>query len=104
VIAWMVAVAGSYVMNSYVTFAAESPRLRWKHFSLRASGILGVIANTELWSRQNSSRYATKISRSASPFWSILDVAFRGFRRARRDTKTRVAFNFRNSGFACAKT
>ncbi len=32
VLAWMVAVSGSYVMNSYVTFAAESGRkLRWKH-------------------------------------------------------------------------
>ncbi len=33
VLAWMVAVSGSYVMNSYVTFAAESGRkLRWKSF------------------------------------------------------------------------
>jgi putative flippase GtrA len=48
VIAWLVAVSGSYVMNSYVTFAAESGRkLRWKSFfAFAASGILGVIANT----------------------------------------------------------
>lgn len=48
VIAWMVAVSGSYVMNSYVTFAAESGRrLRWKSYAaFAASGILGVIANT----------------------------------------------------------
>lgn len=48
VIAWMVAVSGSYVMNSYVTFAAESGRkLRWtSFFAFAASGILGVIANT----------------------------------------------------------
>jgi len=48
VLAWMVAVSGSYVMNSYVTFAAESGRkLRWKSFFVfAASGILGVIANT----------------------------------------------------------
>ena len=44
VLAWMVAVSGSYVMNSYVTFAAESGRkLRWKSFfAFVASGILGV--------------------------------------------------------------
>lgn len=48
VLAWMVAVSGSYVMNSYVTFAAESGRkLRWKSFfAFAAAGILGVIANT----------------------------------------------------------
>ena len=40
VLAWMVAVSGSYVMNSYVTFAAESGRkLRWKaFFDLRRRG------------------------------------------------------------------
>lgn len=48
VVAWMVAVSGSYVMNSYVTFAAESGRkLRWKSFfAFAAAGILGVVANT----------------------------------------------------------
>ena len=48
VIAWAVAVTGSYVMNSYTTFAAESGRvLRWKSYlAFAASGILGVIANT----------------------------------------------------------
>ena len=48
VLAWMVAVSGSYVMNSYVTFAAESGRkLRWKSFlAFAGAGILGVIANT----------------------------------------------------------
>jgi putative flippase GtrA len=48
VIAWMVAVSGSYVMNSYVTFAAESGRkLRWKSFFVfAASGILGLIGST----------------------------------------------------------
>ena len=48
VLAWMVAMSGSYVMNSYVTFAAESGRkLRWKSFfAFAASGILGVVANT----------------------------------------------------------
>jgi len=48
VIAWMIAVSGSYVMNSYVTFAAESGRkLRWKAFlTFAAAGILGLIGNT----------------------------------------------------------
>lgn len=48
VVAWMVAVTGSYVMNSYVTFAAESGRkLRWKaFFAFAAAGILGAIGST----------------------------------------------------------
>jgi putative flippase GtrA len=48
VAAWMVAVSGSYVMNSYVTFAAESGRkLTWRaYLTFVASGILGVFANT----------------------------------------------------------
>ena len=39
---------GSYVMNSYVTFAAESGRqLRWRSYGVFvASGVAGVIANT----------------------------------------------------------
>src|SRR5258707_3048970 len=46
--AWVVAVSGSYVMNSFITFAAESGRrLRWLDYgTFVASGILGVIANT----------------------------------------------------------
>src|SRR5262245_5581949 len=48
VIAWMVAVSGSYVMNSYVTFAAESGRRLTPraYVTFVASGILGLIANT----------------------------------------------------------
>jgi putative flippase GtrA len=48
VIAWLVAVTGSYVMNSYTTFAVESGRkLRWGSYAtFVASGIAGVIANT----------------------------------------------------------
>ena len=48
VTAWGVAVSGSYVMNSFITFAAESGRrLRWLDYgTFVASGILGVIANT----------------------------------------------------------
>ena len=48
VLAWIVAVSGSYVMNSYITFAAESGgKLRWRSYgTFVASGIAGVIANT----------------------------------------------------------
>ena len=48
VIAWLVAVSGSYVMNSYTTFAKESGRkLRWRDYgTFVVSGIAGVIANT----------------------------------------------------------
>jgi putative flippase GtrA len=48
VIAWMVAVSGSYLMNSYTTFAKESGRkLRWRDYgTFVASGIAGMIANT----------------------------------------------------------
>ena len=47
-IAWLVAVSGSYVMNSYTTFAVESGRkLRWRDYgTFVASGVAGVIANT----------------------------------------------------------
>ncbi len=46
--AWLVAVTGSYVMNSYVTFAAESGRkLTWRaYLAFAASGVLGWLANT----------------------------------------------------------
>jgi putative flippase GtrA len=48
VVAWSVAVSGSYVLNSLVTFAVESGRqLRLKSFaSFVASGAAGLIANT----------------------------------------------------------
>jgi putative flippase GtrA len=48
VLAWIVAVSASYVMNSFITFAAESGRqLRWRSYgTFVASGIVGVIANT----------------------------------------------------------
>jgi len=48
VLSWSVAVTGSYVMNSYTTFATESGRT----LTLRAyrrfvfSGVVGLIANT----------------------------------------------------------
>jgi putative flippase GtrA len=47
-LAWAVAVSGSYVMNSFITFAAESGRkLRWVDYgTFVASGVLGAVANT----------------------------------------------------------
>jgi putative flippase GtrA len=48
VMAWFVAVSFSYVMNSTITFAAESGRkLRWRDYGVFvASGVVGVVANT----------------------------------------------------------
>jgi putative flippase GtrA len=48
VVSWGVAMSFSYVMNSSITFAAESGgKLRWKDYAKFAvSGIAGVIANT----------------------------------------------------------
>lgn len=48
VMAWLVAVSCSYVMNTMITFRAESGRVlrRKDYFSFVASGILGVIATT----------------------------------------------------------
>jgi putative flippase GtrA len=47
-LAWSVAVTGSYVLNSLITFSVESGRrLRLKSYiSFVASGIAGLIANT----------------------------------------------------------
>jgi len=47
-VSWLVAVTGSYVMNSSITFAAESGRtLRWRaYFAFIASGVAGWLANT----------------------------------------------------------
>jgi putative flippase GtrA len=48
ILAWATAVSGSYVMNSYTTFAAESGRkLNPRAYgAFIASGVLGLIANT----------------------------------------------------------
>jgi putative flippase GtrA len=47
---WVVAVSSSYIMNSSITFAAESGRkLRWRDYAaFVASGILGWLANTAM--------------------------------------------------------
>jgi putative flippase GtrA len=46
--AWLVAVSGSYVMNSLVTFAAESGRkVTWRaYLTFAAFGLLGLLADT----------------------------------------------------------
>src|SRR5581483_8798399 len=48
IISWSVAVTGSYIMNSSITFAAESGRrLRWRSYlTFVASGIVGLLPNT----------------------------------------------------------
>ena len=48
VLAWLVAVSGSYVMNSFITFAAElGGQLRLRDYgTFVASGVAGVITNT----------------------------------------------------------
>ena len=48
VLAWAVAVTASYVMNTFITFAAESGRkLAWTAYAKFATGgVAGLIANT----------------------------------------------------------
>jgi len=48
VLAWLVAVSGSYVMNTLITFRTESGRMLRRNDYLKfvASGILGVCAAT----------------------------------------------------------
>jgi putative flippase GtrA len=48
VTSWLVAVTGSYIMNSSITFAAESGRhLRWRAYAtFVVSGLVGLFANT----------------------------------------------------------
>jgi putative flippase GtrA len=48
IMSWTVAVSGSYVLNSSITFAAQTGRtLRWRDYAtFVGSGIAGLIANT----------------------------------------------------------
>ncbi|WP_295843919.1 GtrA family protein [Tardiphaga sp.] len=50
VLAWLVAVSGSYVMNTLITFRAESGRVlrRKDYLSFVGSGVLGVIVTTTI--------------------------------------------------------
>src|ERR1700720_3655759 len=47
VLSWMIAVSGSYVMNTLITFAAESGgKLRWRAYgAFVLSGIAGMVAS-----------------------------------------------------------
>jgi putative flippase GtrA len=47
-LSWLIAASGSYAMNSYTTFAAESGRklTRRAYAGFLASGLLGLVANT----------------------------------------------------------
>jgi putative flippase GtrA len=67
VIAWLVAVSGSYVMNSYITFAAESGRqLRWRaYLAFAASGLAGLLANTMV----------LVVAAQAMPVWAAKGLA-----------------------------
>lgn len=48
ILSWCIAVSGSYVMNSFITFAAESGRsLRWRTYAtFVAAQVLGLVAST----------------------------------------------------------
>jgi putative flippase GtrA len=48
VLAWLVAVSFSYVLNSFITFGPESGRtLRWRDYlTFAASGIAGMVSST----------------------------------------------------------
>jgi putative flippase GtrA len=50
VLAWLVAVTCSYVMNSFITFGPESGRvLRWRDYATFAvSGVAGMVASTTI--------------------------------------------------------
>ncbi|MPZ59120.1 MAG: GtrA family protein [Rhizobiales bacterium] len=67
IIAWLVAVSGSYVMNSFITFAAESGRRlrRRDYLTFVVSGIAGMIANTAV----------LVLAAQAMPVWSAKGLA-----------------------------
>lgn len=50
VLAWLVAVTCSYVMNSFITFGPEFGRvLRWRDYaSFSASGVAGMVSSTAI--------------------------------------------------------
>jgi len=50
VLAWVVAVTFSYVMNSFITFGPESGRiLRWRDYAtFAASGVAGMVSSTAM--------------------------------------------------------
>jgi putative flippase GtrA len=50
VLAWLVAVSCSYVMNSFITFGPESGRtLRWRDYvTFAGAGVAGMVASTAM--------------------------------------------------------
>ena len=95
VLAWMVAVSGSYVMNSYVTFAAESGRkLRWKCILdlRRVAGIAGrdrQHRDARGRGRIHAGRGGEARSRSASASWSIFRCRISWCSGQRADSRCR---------------
>jgi putative flippase GtrA len=67
VLAWIIAVSGSYVMNSYITFGPESGRqLRVKdYFAFLGSGIAAVTAST----------IALVVAANHMPVWAAKGIA-----------------------------
>ena len=47
-LSWLIAVTGSYVMNTFITFGPESGHtLRWRdYFTFAASGLAGMVSST----------------------------------------------------------
>jgi putative flippase GtrA len=67
VLSWTVAATGSYVMNSFITFAVESQRqLRLRAYAtFLASGVVGLVANTT----------ALLIAAEFLPVWAAKGIA-----------------------------
>ena len=70
--AWLVAVTGSYVMNSFTTFSAETGgKLRLKDYAgFVGSGLVAVIATTTTTRRASPANYHAGLGRArASRSW-----------------------------------
>jgi putative flippase GtrA len=92
VVAWLVAVTGSYILNTLTTFRAETGRVlrRKDYFSFVASGILGVIATTttlvvlSLYVQVMTAKLASLLAGFAVNFAMSNFVVFRAKRSADR--------------------
>ena len=87
-LAWLVAVSFSYMMNSFITFGPESGRiLRWRDYAtFAASGVAGMVASTGtlLPVLLCMPVLAAKLLSIAGQLrGQLLAVAFRGVPRAR---------------------
>ena len=110
-LAWLVAVSGSYVMNCFVTFAPESGRkLRWRSYgAFVLSGIAGVIATTAtlVMASYWLSVIAAKLLAMGASFavnfsLSHLVVFRRRQQRVETSTNGNSARNGSEDGVACA--